>query len=186
MKILFVNVCVRKDSRTKRLADYLLERMEGEVTELCLEQENLQPLSGALLHKREQLISGGMYQDSMFRYARQFADADVVVIAAPYWDLSYPSLLKIYLEAITVPGLTFRYVDGVPEGLCNAKKLIYVTTAGGPIMVDFGYSYVKKLAESFFCIPETACYKAENLDVIGMDVEALLRQAEKEIGEKNG
>lgn len=181
MKILFVNACVRKDSRTKRLADYLLSGMKGEIEEVCIEQENLQPLSGTSLARREQLISEKKYQDPMFRYARQFASADMIVIAAPYWDLSYPALLKIYLETVTVTGLTFHYVDGKPEGLCKARKLIYVTTAGGPIFADFGYSYVKTLAENFYGIQETVCFKAENLDVIGMDVEALLRQAEQDI-----
>ena len=45
----------------------------------------------------------------MLRHARQFRDADIVVIAAPYYDLSFPSALKNYLEAICCVGLTFYY-----------------------------------------------------------------------------
>ncbi len=33
-KILFINACVRKDSRTKILADHLLSKMSGEITEV--------------------------------------------------------------------------------------------------------------------------------------------------------
>lgn len=57
MNILFINVCVRQNSRTKRLADHLLALVEGEITEVCLEKEDLQPLSGALLNKRDELLS---------------------------------------------------------------------------------------------------------------------------------
>jgi FMN-dependent NADH-azoreductase len=80
-------------------------------------------------------------------------------------------------------GVTFVYSpDGVPVGLCRAEKLYYVTTAGGPVSDDsFGYGYVRALAEGFYGIPETRLVKAEGLDVIGADVEAILRRAEREI-----
>lgn len=181
MKILFINACVRQASRTKRLAEHLLSRLEGDVTQLCLAEENMQPLTGESLAERERLISEKEYDAPMLKYARQFADADLIVIAAPYWEMSYPALLKIYFEAISVSGVTFRYIDGFPKGLCSAKKLIYVTTGGGPIATDFGYSYIETLAKSFYGIEETVCYKAENLDIVGMDVEALLREAEAKI-----
>lgn len=187
MNILFVNACVREGSRTKRLADHLLVSMEGDITEVCLENERIQPLDRESLARRDVLVSNGELEDSMLRYARQFAEADAIVIAAPYWDLAFPALLKIYLEAATVSGVTFCYSeDGTPKSLCKAKKLIYVTTAGGPIFADFGYSYVRTMAEGFFGIEETVCFKAENLDVIGMDTEKILRVAEGEIDKYTG
>lgn len=104
------------------------------------------------------------------------------MIAAPYWDLSFPSLLKVYLEQICIVGLTFQYTpEGIPEGLCKARRIIYVTTAGGPIYQNMGYDYVKALADTFFGIPETVCFSAQNLDVIGADVEGILQKAEAEI-----
>ena len=42
------------------------------------------------------------------------------------------------------------------------------------------------MAEGFFGIEETVCFKAENLDVIGMDTEKILRETEREIDEYNG
>ena len=35
-KILFINACVRKESRTKRLADHLLSLLDGEIEEVRL------------------------------------------------------------------------------------------------------------------------------------------------------
>ena len=40
-KILYVNTCVRKESRTNRLAHSLLERLRGEVTEIGADAEGI-------------------------------------------------------------------------------------------------------------------------------------------------
>lgn len=177
MSILFVNACVRENSRTLILAKSIMKDMVGDVTELKLDLENIEPLNGKSLEKREALIREGKYDDPMFRYAKQFAEADEIVIAAPFWDLSFPAKLKVYLEQITVSGLTFKYVNGRPKGLCKAKKLTYVTTSGGSIFADFGYSYVKTLAQNFYGITETKAYRAMNLDVNMISAEELLTKA---------
>lgn len=178
MSILFINACVRENSRTLVLAKNILSNMSGDITEIALDRENLVPLNRELLRKREQLISSGSLNDPMFRYATQFAQADEIVVAAPFWDLSFPAKLKIYLEQITVSGITFRYVNGKPEGLCRAKRLTYVTTSGGPIFADFGYEYIKSLAKNFYGISETKAYRAMNLDVNMLTVEDVLTKAD--------
>ena len=139
--------------------------------------EDIKPLDTELLEKRDSLIKEGKLDDPMFRYAKQFASADEIVIAAPFWDLSFPAKLKIYLEQITVSGITFKYVNGRPSGLCKAKKLTYVTTSGGPIFVDFGYTYVKTLAQNFYGIPKTISVRATNLDVEMISAQDLLEKA---------
>lgn len=175
--ILFINACVRENSRTLELARCILNQLSGQICELNLEQENLKPLDGNALENREQLISENHFSDGMFQYAKEFAAADTIVIAAPYWDLAFPALLKIYLEQITVCGITFRYNKGVPQGLCRAKQLIYVTTAGGTIYDNFGFEYVKALAQTLYGIDEVLFFKAENLDIDGNDVNEILRMA---------
>jgi len=115
--------------------------------------------------------------------AHQFAEAGTIVIAAPYWDLSFPASLKQYLEIINVVGITFKYSkEGVPTGLCNAKKIYYVTTAGGNYVPDdFGYGYVKALANGYYGINEVKLIKANGLDIYGADVNEILSNAEKDI-----
>ncbi len=181
MNILFINACVRENSRTLMLAHHLLSRLSGEITEVVLEDENIPPLCRETLNKRDRLIYEENRDDPMLKYACQLAEADEVVIAAPYWDLSFPALLKSYLEAVMVLGITFCYDGGMPKGLCRAKRLIYVTTAGGMIYEDFGYSYVKALAQTFFGIKQTLCFKAEGLDIVGADVSGILDRVKKEI-----
>ncbi len=183
-KILFINACVRPSSRTYELAQTVLSRIEGEVEELVLDKENIPPLSNELLEKRDALIAAGDFSDDMLRYARQFAEADTLVIAAPYWDLIFPATVRLWFEHICVTGLTFCYSpEGFPVSLCRAKKLIYVTTAGGPIFdgFNFGYDYCRAMAEGYFGIHDCLCIKAEGLDIVGADVEGIMAKAKEEI-----
>lgn len=183
MNILFVNACVRPGSRTKQLADYLLEKLEGTVTEVDLGKEDIQPLEQETLEQRNALLAAGQLDAPMLRYARQFAAADAIVVAAPYWDLSFPALLKAYVEAINVTGVTFVYTEeGRPRGLCQAKKLYYVTTAGGPILSDdYGYGYLESVCRMFYGITEAHQIKAQGLDIVGADAEAILEKARVEV-----
>lgn len=181
--ILFINACVRPDSRTKQLATYALSFMQGNITEVDLNKAAISPLNQSLLSKREDLLKNQQLQDPMFQYARQFASADSIVVAAPFWDLSFPSALKAYLEQITISGITFFYTEkGYPQGLCKAKELLYISTAGGPIInEDFGYGYVKTLCNLFFGIKNTHFIKAEGLDIIGADIEKILNDTKAHI-----
>ena len=178
MSILFINACVRENSRTLVLAKNILSNTPCDVVEVNLNNESISPLNRELLEKRDGLVRGGCKDDPMLRYARQFASADEIVIAAPFWDLSFPALLKAYLEQITVAGITFEYIGGRPHGLCKAKTLTYVTTSGGPIFADFGYEYVKALAKNFYGISQTKAYRAMNLDVNMISAEDVLTEAE--------
>ena len=180
-QILFVNACVRPQSRTLRLAQTVLDRLSGHLVEVDLSATPVPCLDSEGLARRNNLLNAGNFDDPMFHHAIQFSRADTIVIAAPYWDLMFPALLKAYLEAVTVSSLTFRYTDaGYPASLCKAKRLIYVTTAGGYIGdYDFGFQYVSTLARGFFGIENISCVRAEGLDIVGADVEAILRAAEE-------
>lgn len=135
------------------------------------------------LQERDEALKAGNQDAPALRYARQFIEADTIVVAAPYWDLSFPSMVKAYFEAVTICGVSFFYTqEGYPSGLCKAKRLIYVMTAGGPVMEpDWGFGYVQALAENFYGIRETICFKAENLDIIGADVTAILEKTKAQI-----
>ena len=180
-QILFVNACVRPESRTRALARCLLECLGNDYTEVNVTNGCVRPLDGKALEKRTEKIRKADFSDASFALARQFAEAETIVIAAPFWDLSFPACLKIYFENILVSGLTFTYQSGSPAGLCRAKRLYYVTTAGGMLSPDFGFSYVRALAETFFGIPEVKCFSAEGLDIIGNDVAHIMQDAEETI-----
>ena len=176
---LFINACVREESRTKILADSVLSKYNDPVTELRLEDVNFEPTTEEYLLRRDELIAKEKFDDPMFDLARQFAAADRIVIAAPYWDLSFPAVLKEYFEKINVVGVTFFYTpDGIPRGLCKAKELIYVATAGGEyVPEEFGFGYVRALAQAFYGIPDVRLVQAIGLDIVGADPEKILQNA---------
>ena len=87
--------------------------------------------------------------------------------------------MKQYIEAINVLGITFEYTpEGFPKGLCKAKKLYYVMTAGGSyVPEEFGFGYIKALAQNFYGIEDVELIKAIGLDIIGADSEAIINEA---------
>ncbi len=173
---LFINACVRNTSRTEILARALLDKIGGADAEVRLEKADLPTLTEAKIMERANHAYAGNLDAPLLQYAVQFAAADEIVIAAPYWDLSFPALLKRYLELVSVVGVTFRYSEnGVPQGLCRAKKLWYVSTSGGPYLYpEFGYGYVKALCTGMFGIPQAELIYAENLDVVGNNPDEII------------
>lgn len=185
-QILFLNACVRPNSRTYELAQHVLSKLDGHTSEVRLFDERIPPLDWNGIQTRDASVRAGDLSAPILRYARQFAQADAVVVAAPYWDLLFPTVVRAYFEAVTVTGVTFRYTSaGIPESLCRAKKLIYVTTAGGPIgAYNLGFEYVKALAQLYYGIPEIQCFTAENLDIVGADVTAIMAAAKQAVDDQ--
>ena len=177
--ILYIDVCVRGDSRTRELGEALLSRLGGDVVRVNIGEMKFDITDEAFLKQRDSLIAKRMFDDDSFKLARQFAKADAIVIAAPYWDLSFPAALKQYIEKINVLGITFEYsAEGYPMGLCKADKLYYVMTAGGNyVPEEFGYGYIKALAENFYGIKEVRLIKATGLDIFGNNPEEIMAEA---------
>lgn len=178
--VLFINACFRDGSRTRELAEVVLQQLGGSYTEVKADG-TLPPLDHDRLHRRLALAGAADFSDPMFDTAKQFKAAETIVIAAPYWDLSFPAALKAYIENICVVGLTFYYLNDVPKTLCRAKRLIYVTTVGGYNPVDFGFSYVEGVAKTFFEIPEVQQFRAEALDIAGNDPGAIMAKAKQHV-----
>lgn len=190
-KLLFIDACVNRGiSRTEQLAQALLKKMnqngEYEIETLNLEDEDLKLFTGKESALRESLTRAGNFEGPLFTYAKQFAAADRIVVAAPYWDFSFPARMKCYLEQICVTGLTFTFSSkGIPGGLCHADSLHYVTTSGGSIgELNLGYEYLEKLCKVYYGINETVCYTAEGLDIEGNSVEEIMKEAEEKAVQK--
>ena len=182
MNVLFVNACLRKQSRTKKLAEYLLKKMDLPYEEVNVQEEEIASLDEKTMIERDQKDLDQKY----FIYAKQFKEADIIVIASPYYDLSFSAKLKDYLETINIVDLTFAYgQDGMPYSLSKVKKVIYVTTAGGPILShEYGYGYVETFFKVFYGVEDFEYYHAQELDIIGADVEGILNKVRAQIDEK--
>ena len=184
--ILFIDACVRAESRTRELAEAVLSHLRKEDTEVervRLYECGLKPLTVEDMGKRDEALMRDDFSDPFFDPARQFAEADCIVMAAPYWDLSFPAILKLYLERVSVNGITFMYDrDGVPHGLCRAEKLYYVTTSGGEIgEYNFGYDYVKALTMGLYGVRDSVCIRAVGLDLKDVDADKVLDNAKAQL-----
>ena len=188
-RLLFVDACVRGErSRTLKLARRFLEAYrranpEDEIVERDLMEERLEPQYPEVLAERDALWEAGRLEEPMFAPARQFAAADKIVLAAPFWDLSYPAILKIYLERISVTNITFGYDEsGRSVGLCRAEKLLFITTRGGDFSrsetswMESGAGHIRALC-AMYGIPSFQLLCAEGLDDVRNDKDALMARA---------
>lgn len=179
---LYINACVRKNSSTDELARFVLAQGFDDIQEVNLQSERIMPLDQKKLSLRDERLKSGDFSDEIFSYARQFAQADKIVISAPYWDLLFPASLRAYFERVCVVGLTFAYTEsGEPKSLCKAKRLVYVTTAGGFVgQRHLGFEYIKAVASQFFGISDIQMLLAEGLDIEGADPRSILERAKRD------
>jgi FMN-dependent NADH-azoreductase len=186
--VLFINACIRNNSvsRTYQLADYFRQEyqrrnIDCKITELDLKELPLAFLNNQRFEYREALLEKQDYNNPYFELTRQFAQADKIMVAAPFWDLNFPAILKVYLENICVPNITFKYTVGGTVGMCKAKKLLFITTRGGIYTIkdncdfEMGSRYLRALC-ALFGIKDYQCLYAEGLDIIGVDVQALMKE----------
>jgi len=177
--ILFINACMRgaEISRTYKLCLDFLNGRENTVIDLSKASPSYYTAEAII--ERDRIIDSGNL--SLLQDAQKFAAAEEILIGAPYWDLSFPAALKCYIEHICVRNVTFKATPTGTVGLCRAKRLTYITTAGGYIGEnDHGTEYFRGLCK-FFNIPEFQSFRAEGLDIEDNDTEAIMEQTTKKI-----
>jgi len=65
----------------------------------------------------------------------QFVSADLYVLAAPMWSLSFPDPVKEYLDCVIQANKTIKFENDKPYGILIEKPrtFIYVQSSGGSI-----------------------------------------------------
>lgn len=184
-KILYIDCCLRAEqSRTKIIADAFLEELTEKsdlaIETIVLDEIDIKPLGRKEYEHREELLAQGRTDDAVFNLPKQFAQADEIIVSAPFWDMGIPAKLKIYFENVSVSGFTFGY-DGVEfSGLCNAERMVYITTRGMDIedgsVMEQASPYLFALTK-FFGIDKFEMISAYGLDVHPSDVERVIDQA---------
>ena len=186
MKVLFVDCCISQrgeNSRTRRLAEACLATFREKWPEADVEtvtQETLlalKPFDVEMLNGRDALASVGAWDAPVFGLARQFRAADAVVVAAPFWDMSFPAALRTYIEYISANGLTYHYDETGCHGDCKAERLVYLTSGGDFEREDsVGVVYWRQLA-AMFGIPRFDYVFAGGLDAVPEKAEETLAGA---------
>ena len=188
-KILIIDSCVRREeSRTKQMLDKAVEtlksRHEDWVFEtLTLMDMDLKYWNTESLKVRDRLLLSGQYDAPQFRLGNQFREADGIVIAAPFWDLSVPAMLKVYIENISADGITFSTSEEGLTGICKFQWMLFLTTRGGiweGSDMEMGSPYMEALSR-FFGNGKYYCVAADGTDIVGLDLEEIMEKTLKEV-----
>lgn len=188
-KILIIDSCVRREeSRTKQMLDKAVEtlksRHEDWVFEtLTLMDMDLKYWNTESLKVRDSLLLSGQYDAPQFHLGNQFREADGIIIAAPFWDLSVPAMLKVYIENISADGITFATSEDGLVGICKFQWLLFLTTRGGiweGSDMEMGSPYMEALSR-FFGNGKYYCAAADGTDIAGLDTEAIMEKALEEV-----
>ena len=126
--IIFIDACMRAGSRTKRIAERIIEELSGRycIETIRLGEADYPVVDNRILEER----NNGTVPKAHAELAGRIAAADRIVIAAPFWDMSFPSALKVFFENMSLFGITFDSNDKECYGLCKAEKVMYITTRG--------------------------------------------------------
>ena len=102
--------------------------------------------------------------------------ADVIVLTAPVYNFSIPSVLKAWIDHICRAGLTFRYTANGPKGLLADRPVYLVMASGGVPFgspMDFASGYLRQVF-AFVGIEDARLIGAEG---VAADVETARQSA---------
>ncbi|MDD6253725.1 MAG: NAD(P)H-dependent oxidoreductase [Candidatus Cryptobacteroides sp.] len=173
-KLIIIDSCMRRESRTRVILEAAKEVLVSryDIETIDVNSAALPPLTPEALKER----TDGRIPEKAVAVAEKIAAADRLVIAAPFWDMSFPAALKAFFENLSLYGITFTDDGTTCTGLCRCGKVLYITTRGMDIPTgdsrDQGSSYLKALS-SLWGLGEVITVAAWNLDYMSAEQAAL-------------
>jgi len=169
-KLLYITVNSKPEelSASKTVGRTFINRFierysEFEVEELDLYKCHIPRLEYQYFEKRNAMIKEEDFkkldqkqQEEVHKIVKltdQFKEADMYVIAAPMWSLSFPAPLKEYIDCIVMDGKTISINENKIEGLLKDKQrgMVYIQSSGGNIpwllrmVLNKGLNYVQDI-----------------------------------------
>lgn len=167
-KLVYIDACIRDDvSKTKKIATPIVEKLKTkyDVFTIAINDLKLDIVQKELINKR----LNGDIPSYVMNWANSIKNADRIVVAAPFWDMSIPSSLKVFIELCSILDVTFKSNDKTCYGNCNSKKLLYITTRGMDIStrdkLDQGTSYFEALS-FLWGLGDVIVVSAQNMDYV--------------------
>lgn len=183
--LVIIDACVRQDdSRTLRIAEPVLEalcpRFDNVYRYNLPKMRGLAPITPKSFAER----GAGKIPAWAVKAARRIASADAIVIAAPFWDMGIPAVLKCFLEQVSLFGITFDDNGKTCVGLCKGAPVLFITTRGMDIRTgsvrEQASPYLKALA-SLWGLGKVTTIAAPNLDYSSPEeIEAKIQSAVRE------
>ncbi|EHJ08040.1 FMN-dependent NADH-azoreductase [Staphylococcus simiae] len=128
--------------------------------------------------------------DRLSDILEEFLSADKYVFVTPMWNLSFPPVVKAYIDAVCVAGKTFKYTSEGAVGLLTDKKALHIQSRGGYYAegpgadIEMGDRYLRTIL-TFLGVPSYTTlaieghnaepHKAEEIKIAGI-------QEAKELG----
>ncbi len=163
-KILYITADTKpeNESISRTLGRELVTKLTSKDSQYVLEEldlytSNIPEMNHIFVNNEVELVTGEVYDrlsaehktavDRIDELCNQFLSGDVYVIAAPMWSLSFPSILKKYIDCIVLGNklLAFPKDKGKPTGLLDDKEraMIYIQTSGGdyPFYLEYKINY---------------------------------------------
>lgn len=88
----------------------------------------------------------------------QFVAADKYVFVTPFWNFSFPPVMKAYIDSVSVAGKSFKYTEHGPVGLLTDKKALHIQARGGiysegpAAAMEMGHRYLELIMQ-FYGVP---------------------------------
>lgn len=164
-KLFYIDACLRNGSNTKKIADAIIDKLSEkyEIETVRLSECSFPVVNNDILNDR----ANGIVPEEYVKMARKLADADRLIVAAPFWDMSFPSALKVFFENMSLFNVTFASTDKECYGLCKAEKVLYITTRGMNIStgddLEQATPYIKALSK-LWGLGELHVVSAQNMD----------------------
>ncbi|MFC7394760.1 FMN-dependent NADH-azoreductase [Scopulibacillus cellulosilyticus] len=114
----------------------------------------------------------------------QFISADAYVFVTPMWNLSFPPMLKAYIDNVVIARKTFHYTAQGPEGLMKNKKVLHIQSRGGVYSegpaadMEFTNKYLQSVM-AFIGITDYDHLVVEGMNAFPEKSSSLLEEAKK-------
>ncbi|TGB03837.1 FMN-dependent NADH-azoreductase [Halobacillus salinus] len=88
----------------------------------------------------------------------EFINADKYIFVTPFWNFSFPPVMKAYIDSVAVAGKAFKYTAEGPVGLLTDKKALHIQASGGiysegpAAQMEMGHRYLGTIMQ-FFGVP---------------------------------
>lgn len=150
------------------IEEYKKVNSNDEIVTIDLYKENIPHIDADVFSGWGKLQSGSAFdalsaaeQAKVSRLAElsdQFAAADKYVFVTPFWNFSFPPVMKAYLDSVAVAGKAFKYTAEGPIGLLTDKKALHIQARGGfysegpAAELEMGHRYLN-IMMNFFGVP---------------------------------
>ncbi|MBS4220925.1 FMN-dependent NADH-azoreductase [Bacillus sp. FJAT-49711] len=198
--VLYIKVNPKSDeqSRSSMLANHFIEEYKRHHPEDTVEKLDLYKADIPFLDvdvfsawgkfaAHEELTETEMIKAlRMDELTSQFLEADKLIFATPFWNLSYPPMLKAYIDTICIAGKTFHYTENGPVGLVPEKPLLLIEARGGiysegpAAEMENSYRYFKTIM-GFMGLKNFTPVIAEGLDIDPNQTESILVEARQKL-----